>query len=72
MSPATTNQKPSSQFGATLRIKLRQHNKDAHFHGLWECTIINEQGKVEKVISDADNLTICLENIQGELEALGH
>jgi hypothetical protein len=63
----TINQKPSEQFGKTYLFKLRQH-KTGNFAGLWELSRINSYGKVDKMISDADALTYCLENLQGELE----
>lgn len=61
------NQKPSSQFGPSYTFKLRQY-KEGNFSGLWELTLIDRLGKVQKMISDADALTYCLENLQGELE----
>lgn len=66
-----TNQKPSTQFGKTYRFKLRQHSQ-GNFRGLWELSLIDNLGKVEKMISDADALNYCLENLQGELEADGY
>ncbi len=61
------NQKPSSQFGTTYRFKLRQHTQ-GNFSGLWELALIDDLGKVKKIISDADALPYVLENLQGELE----
>ncbi len=69
--PIVTNQKPASQFGKTYRFKLRQHIQ-GNFKGLWELNLIDDLGKVEKVISDADALNYCLENLMGELEADGY
>lgn len=65
--PKPVNQKPSAQFGKTYNFKLRQHIS-GNFPGLWELSLINKEGKVEKMISDADALPYCLENLQGELE----
>lgn len=61
------NQKPSMAFGKTYLIKLRQH-KTGPFPSLWELTLLDKFGKVEKMIADADALNYCLENLQGELE----
>ena len=69
--PQTTNQKPSSQFGPSYTFKLRQH-KEGNFRGLWELSLIDNLGKVKKMVSDADALPYCLENLQGELESDGY
>ncbi len=69
--PPTTNQKPASGFGRTYRFKLRQH-KEGNFSGLWELSLIDNLGKVEKLISDADALNFCMENLMGELENDGY
>lgn len=61
------NQKPSSQFGKSYTFKLRQH-KEGNFRGLWELSLIDKNGKVDKMISDADALNFCLDNLMGELE----
>lgn len=67
----TTNQKPAAQFGKTYLIKIRQHS-GGNFSGLWDCALLTNLGKVEKMISEADALTYCLENLQGELESDGY
>ena len=61
---------PKMSKGYTFR--LRQH-LTGNFHGLWELAILNanDQGSAYKIISDADALNFCMENLMGELEAEG-
>ncbi len=54
-------------YGQVYMFRLRQH-KGPNFSGLWELAMLSPHGKVEKVISDADALPYCLENMQGEIE----
>lgn len=61
--PIKTGAKMSD--GYTFR--LRQH-LDGNFRGLWELARLDEKGKVVRMISDADALTFCIENMQGVLE----
>lgn len=70
LQPKSINQKPSSQFGKSYTFKLRQHIS-GNFRGLWELSLIDKGGKVEKMISDADALNFCMENLMGELETDG-
>jgi hypothetical protein len=60
----------AATFGPSFTIRLRQH-KEGNFSGLWELSILNQYGLIEKMISDADALTYCLENLQGILEDEG-
>jgi hypothetical protein len=54
-------------FGKTYTFRLRQHHGD-NFAGLWELAILNKMNHPIKVISDADALNFCMENLMGELE----
>lgn len=54
------------KFGHTYFIRLRQHAD--HFSGLWDLEFLTPSGQVKKTISQADNLNICIENLQGEIE----
>lgn len=61
----------ASQFGPSFTFRLRKHIK-GNFSGLWELSILDLNGMAKKVVSDADALNFCLENLQGELEAEGY
>lgn len=62
---------PDSMFGCTFTFRFRQHNKTSNFSGLWEFAMLDENGKVTKLISDADALNFCIDNLMGELESEG-
>lgn len=59
------------KFGATYVFRLRKHN-GGPFPNLWELSILDPKGcekaQVKKLISDADSLVYCLDNMQGQLE----
>ncbi len=58
------------KYGATYLVRIRQHSED-NFSGLWDLELLDKKLNVVKVISQADNLNICVENLQGELESDG-
>lgn len=60
-----------SVFGRTYNFRLRQHKK-GNFSGLWELAIVDARGNVVKMISDADALNFCFDNMMGELENDGY
>ncbi len=62
---------PDSIFGRSFTFRFRQHNKNSNFSGLWEFAILDEKGNIEKLISDADALNFCIDNLMGELESEG-
>lgn len=66
------------EFNKPYIFRLRQYRKrinpkpdEADFGGLWELCILDERGKVIEMISDADALNYCIENLQGRLEDAG-
>lgn len=63
-------EKEAPTFGAAYYYRLRQHS-GGPFKGLWELTRLNKMGHPIKVISDADALNFCLENLMGEMEIDG-
>lgn len=63
---------PDSIFGRSFTFRLRQHNKKSNFPGLWELAILDGKGEVAKLISDADALNFCIDNLMGELESEGY
>ncbi len=63
---------PESIFGKTFTFRLRQHNKKSNFSGLWELAILDNAGNIAKLISDADALNFCIDNLMGELETEGY
>lgn len=63
-------QKKTYVFDKAYTFRLRRH-KGGSFNGLWELTILDKKGQVSKMISDADSLVYCLENLQGEMESEG-
>lgn len=67
----STPSKSTSQFGKTYTFRLRQH-KEPPFRGLWELSLVNHMGRVDKMISDADALNFCIDNLMGELETDGY
>ena len=54
-----------------FRLKRYAKPKNPYFKGLWELCVIDEEGKVLEVVSDADGLYYCLENVHGILENMG-
>lgn len=66
--------KPKTKFGATYIFRLRKQIQGP-FPNLWELAVLDEKtckdAGVKKIISDADALTFCLDNLQGEFEADG-
>ncbi len=63
-------QKDKYTFGPTYLVRLRQHTED-NFSGLWDLDLLDKKMNVVKVISQADNLNICLENLEGDMESDG-
>lgn len=49
-------------FSPAYTFRFRQW-KNTQFSGLWELAALNREGKVEKIISDADSLPELLESI---------
>lgn len=68
--PATPQEKDI--FGPSYTFRIRRH-VGGHWggQGLWELALLNDNGAVKKLISDADGLTFCLDNLMGELESDG-
>lgn len=66
------DEEKKSKFGKEYFFSLRQHNRGP-FRGLWELNVIAIPRffKTKKVLTDADALNFCLENLQGEIEADG-
>lgn len=66
--------KPKIKWGQTYVFRLRRQ-AEGPFPNLWELSILDPKScanaPVKKLISDADALTYCLDNLQGELEADG-
>lgn len=58
------------KYGKTYLFRIRQHSGD-NFSSLWDLDQLGRSGDVMKVIAQADNLNIALENMQGELESDG-
>jgi hypothetical protein len=61
---------PKYEFDKTYTFRLRKH-KSGNFSGLWELTLLDKKGNVERLISDADALNFCMDNMMGELEGDG-
>ncbi len=57
-------------YGKEYIFRLRQHEGD-NFPGLWDVDRMDQDGNVLEIISQADALTYCLENVQGKLEEDG-
>ena len=64
-------QKSKYLYGKGYNFRLRQHKGD-NFAGLWELAMLDPKGNILKIISDADALNFCIENLMGELEADGY
>jgi len=73
---STPQPEPESKirFGATYVFRLRKQI-EGPFINLWELSLLDskacDKAPVKRIISDADALTFCMENLQGELEADG-
>lgn len=63
-------QKPKYEFDQSYTFRLRRH-KAGSFSGLWELAMLDQSGQVLKIISDADALNFCMDNVMGELEGDG-
>jgi hypothetical protein len=55
----------------TFRLRRPAHPKNPAFKGLWELTIKDSENSEWEIISDADGLYYCLENVHGILENMG-
>lgn len=60
----------ADKFDQTYTFRVRRHRQGS-FAGLWELCLLDEVGRVKKMISDADALIFCMENLMGELEMDG-
>lgn len=58
------------EYDKTFTYRLRRIT-GGNFSGLWELARLNRMGHVEKLLSDADALNFCMENLQGDLEEEG-
>lgn len=63
-------EKAKYEFDKSFTFRLRRISS-GNFASLWELARLNRVGGVEKIISDADALPYCVENLMGELEAEG-
>lgn len=61
---------PKFKFDESHTYRLRRHRGD-NFNGLWELSKIDEKTGKALIISDADALNFCLDNLMGDLEAGG-
>lgn len=52
-----------------ITFRFRKH-VGGNFAGLWELAVVRD-GKVEQVISDADGLMFCIDNLSQIMENLG-
>lgn len=72
--PVVEQKPPKVKWGATYVFRLRRQ-AEGPFPNLWELSILDSKAcgnaPVKKLISDADALVYCLDNLQGELEAAG-
>lgn len=73
MATDPTTPTPKFQFGPSYTFRLRLHIAGP-FAGqsLWELATLDENGQDKKIISDADKLENCLDNLVGELQADGY
>lgn len=62
--------KAKYEFDQQFTFRLRRH-KGGSFSGLWELSMLNKNGGVEKLLKDADALGYCIDDIQGVMEAGG-
>lgn len=71
---AASPQKPKFEFGPSHTFRLRQHKGTPEFpsfNGLWELAMVDKNGKLEQILEDANDLTSCLDHIQGRFEEAG-
>ena len=61
---------PDPNGEVTVTFRLRRHGM-GNFKGLWELATVDQKGKVIEIISDADALLYCLDNLHGILEDAG-
>ncbi len=64
---------PEFGFAKAYNFRLRMHSSGP-FSGqsMWELTRMNDDGTELKIVSDADKLENCLDNLVGELQADGY
>lgn len=55
----------------TFRIRLHIGGPFAG-QSLWELAMLDEKGRVTKIVADADKLDNCLDNLTGEFQADGY
>lgn len=60
----------SNKFREPFYFRFRQH-KDDNFGGLWELAVVDNKGKVDEVITDADTLSSVLDAISRIFENAG-
>jgi len=68
--PTKVIPEPPIQGDLAITFRVRRHSAGS-FKGLWELAIMDEKGRVKEVISDADALLYCLDNLHGILEDQG-
>jgi hypothetical protein len=73
--PVIDEQKPviaqiKSQRSTEIHFRLSKH-VDGPFPGLWELAVMKPDGTVDEIISDADMLQYCLDNLHQVLENKG-
>ena len=55
---------------SVITFRLSKH-VDGPFPGLWELVVLKTDGTIDEVISDADMLQYCLDNLHQSLENRG-
>jgi hypothetical protein len=64
-------EQPPKCYSESFTFRLRQW-QNTQFSGLWELSVMDKTGRqVEQIISDADALSNCLENLAAILENRG-
>jgi hypothetical protein len=55
----------------TFRLRRPVNPVNPAFKGLWELAVKDSEGAEWEIVSDADGLYFCLENVHGILENMG-